>query len=1312
MPSIPRILMIWLVPLGMLVPNFSSAADWPTEGGSNLRTYATDETLAIPLAIQWTYQAAAAPRLAFTSAEGRLIENKLISHRIRFDDAFRTVIVDGRVYFGSTVDHQLHCHDLRTGKQLWTCFTGGPVRLSPTIVDGKVFFGSDDGHAYCVDAANGQILWQRRVAPLDEWILARGELISKWPVRTGLMQHNNVVYMGAGIFPHEDIYLYGVDPTTGRQVWSQENVSAQDAGRNDLSPQGYLLAQDNLLIVPSGGSLPGVFDIQSSKLLHKRSHSWRKAAGGVVGGTRALLADGQLYTSGEHHLLAMDQLTGEVGYGWFEGRQMAIQGDAAYVLTGKRLARLNRLEYAVASRKRHALEEQLALWSTELRGKEGDEAEKIRTQIRAAGEEIKQSEPVGVVWESPTTDDHSLLVAGNVAVVGGPGRVTAYSLNDGQQVWTRELEGEARGLAVADGRLLVSTDTGAIHCFGATVPATVETTSDRQAGAALEDEHSNFYRNAASEFLKRSKITAGFCLVVGAEEGRLALELARQSELKIYCVEPSLEKVMKARRMLVAAGLYGHRVVVHHAELNALPYSSYFADLIVSDTVFKEGTWPTSLKAIERHLKPVGGTLCLCVGHVGLSAAVPTSDLQNWANDSELDEQLTHQIGDGWIVSVRGPLPGAGNWSHQYGNPGNTAISSDRRIQGDLGVLWYGDPGPGEMVNRHEGAVGPLAVNGRMFVQGENTIKAYDAYNGRHLWTQENPKAIRTGVYQNQNPGNLAAGEDSLFHFVGDKCLQVDMATGNVVATHELPPGKSDGTYQWGYVAVQNGLLFGTATIRKELDAALKRRGRGTKDATDGFFAIDIASGKHLWTYAGKSISHHTIAIGPDRVFLIDSSITSEQRDELLKQDKSHLANLTGEEQELAEKRLKEADVRLTVALDMKTGEKLWEQAVDVTDCSEIGIGGGKLTMMYAQDRLVLCGANANGHYWKQFVEGDFKRRRLVTLSATNGSKLWAKDANYRNRPIIVGDRILAEPWMYSLTTGYQITREHPITGETAPWSMMRTGHHCGMLTGSESGMVLFRSGHTGFMDLNTDDGIRHFAGHRLGCWINAISANGLVMIPEASAGCVCQFSISSTIVMEPRESRRPWTIYSAVGAQTPVKHLAVNLGAPGDRKDSLGQIWFSYPRRDPYKQTALEVQLDLRPQLLEGGGFDNTNENRITPKTAEVPWVYTSWASGLEQLSLPLLGESDSPATYTIRLHFAEAREGVVEPTILDVHFNGSQVISGLNLELPVEKQLRPIVREIRNVRVERDLVIDLKALKGVAILNGVEAIRDTDAK
>ncbi len=1293
---------LWTVSVTALL-NSALAADWPTEGGSNLRHYSTTEALPESLKPHWTYAAPAAPKLAWSSSEGRTIEGKLLAHRIRFDDAFRTVVVGKRLYFGSTVDHHLHCRDLETGKLLWSCPTGGPIRLSPTVSDGRVLFGSDDGRVYCVDAETGKILWQRQVAPREEWLLARSELISKWPVRTGVMVHNGVAYLGAGIFPHEDIFLYGVDVKTGRQVWQQENISVLDAGRNDLSPQGYLLAKDDLLFVPSGGSLPAVFEISSRNLLHKRTHSWRSTAGGVVGGTRALLADDQIYASGEHHLLAMAERTGDVGFGWFEGRQLAIQGDHAFILTGSRVAKLHRLDYATASRERHTLEEKLPALAKDLRGKTGDDAEAVRKQIQAANARMKELETAGVLWSTKTTDDRALLITGNAVLVGGPGRVTAYAMDDGRQLWTHDVEGDARSLALANGRLLVSTDTGAIHCFGAGEAAArriIDTAAVREDAAAV------IAQQAAADILQRTKIKAGFCLTIGGEEGRLAMELAKHSDLKIYCVEPDADKAARARKRLLDAGLYGHRVAVHPLELHALPYSNYFADLIVSETALTTGKLPVPLKAVERHLKPVGGVVCL--GGPAAQGAIAATDLQKWAQTSALGDQLTAKTEDGWLTMTRGALPGAGNWSHQYANPGNTAISSDRRIQGDLGVLWYGDPGPGEMLNRHEGAVGPLSVNGRLFVQGESTIMAYDAYNGRHLWTHENPKALRTGVFQNQNPGNLAAGDDSLFHFIGDKCLQVHMETGEVTATHELPPGKAEGKHEWGYVAVHNGLLIGTATIRKELADALRRRGRLTEDATDSLFAIDITTGKHLWSYAGKSISHHTIAIGPDRLFFIDSSITSQQRDDLLRQDKSDLENLSGDAKELAEKRLKDADVRMTVALDLKTGEKLWEKAVDVTDCSDIGIGGGKLTMMYANGALLLGGANANGHYWKQFVAGEFSRRRLVALEAYDGDKLWAKDANYRHRPIIIGDKVLAEPWMFDLKTGEQAMRKHPITGEEEPWSIMRTGHHCGMLTGSESGMLLFRSGATGFMDLNNDAGIRHFAGHRLGCWINAIAANGLVMIPEASAGCVCQFSISSTIVMEPREERRPWTIYSAVGARTPVKQLAVNLGAPGDRKDSLGTVWFSYPRRLAYQETSLDVRLDLKPRFVKGGDYETSSEGHVETNVAETPWLYSSWARGLEQLTLPLLGEKDQPANYTIRLHFTAGIDDSAEKSVLEVAFDGKPVVTDLSLAAPSEKGLRPVVKEIRNVRVDKNLVIDLQAIHGTTTLSAIEAIRE----
>ena len=44
-------------------------------------------------------------------------------------------------------------------------------------------------------------------------------------------------------------------------------------------------------------------------------------------------------------------------------------------------------------------------------------------------------------------------------------------------------------------------------------------------------------------------------------------------------------------------------------------------------------------------------------------------------------------------------------------------------------MLWYGDPGPDMMVNRHLGAVGPLVVKGRMFIQDETSLMAYDAHS-------------------------------------------------------------------------------------------------------------------------------------------------------------------------------------------------------------------------------------------------------------------------------------------------------------------------------------------------------------------------------------------------------------------------------------------------------------------------------------------------------------------------------------------------------------------------------------------------------
>jgi outer membrane protein assembly factor BamB len=1309
-----------------------SAGEWPTYRGDVSRSGATDDEVRFPLQQVWTSRAPAVPRLAWSSAEGRVIEDKLMGHRIRFDDAFRTVVSEGRVYFGSTVDHQVHCLDLESGETLWTFVTGGPVRLAPTVDGDRVLFGSDDGRVYCLDKRDGSLRWQRQVAADDQWLLARGEMISKWPVRTGVLVMDGIAYYGAGIFPHEDIYLEGVDVSTGQRVWRADNISAQDAGRDDVSPQGYLLASDKMLFVPSGGSLPAAFNRADGTLVHKRNHSWRTTAGGVVGGSRAVLADGQLYASGPHHFLAMEEATGDVGFAWVEGRQLSIQQDAAYIVTGTRVARLDRIPYAENSRERQRLELEIYSANRSIRGASGEKRTELQETIDAAKARLDEIAAIGIAWETASEDDMSLLVSGGHVFVGGPNRVTAYRKSDGEQVWQQDVEGAARGLALVDDHLLVSTDAGVITCFASGETATQDSPREHLQGAegdlaGEEIRSEEVFVQAAEEILQQTGVDDGFALVLGSEQGDLAMELARQSELKIYCVETDSEKVQRSRERLKAAGLYGRRVTVHQWDhFDAIPYANYFANLIVSEELIRTGRIPDGLEQVARHLKPAGGMICL--GIPAGAGSADTDALVAALNSLELAAHSEVAVDGGYAVLTRGLLPGAGNWSHQYGNPDNTAVSRDTRIKGDLGVLWYGDPGPDQMVNRHEGAVGPLAVDGRLFVQGETSIMAYDAYNGAHLWTQENPEAIRTGVFQNQNPGNLAAGAGSLFHFIGDKCFQLDMADGELVATHSLPAAADEGQHQWGYVAIHDGILYGTATRRKELDARLRRRGRVTEEATDSIFAIDIASGEHLWDYQGQNISHHTIAIGEDKVCFIDSSLTAEQREELLRQDKDELAGLTGEERELAEQRLKEADVRMAVAVGARNGAELWAHPVDVTDCSDIGIGGGKLTMMFADGKLVLCGANANGHYWKQFMDGEFKRRRIVVLSADNGYKIWGRDANYLHRPIVIGKQLLAEPWMYDLETGEQITRNHPVSGLAEPWSMMRTGHHCGMVTACDSGMLLFRSGFTGFADLNQDEGIRHFSGHRLGCWINAIAAGGLVMIPEASAGCVCQFSLASTIVLEPREPRRPWTVFSAVGELTPVEHLSVNLGAPGDRKDALGRLWLSYPRYTPYKKTSLEVEFDLQPEFastegttelarvsslfsggVQGKGFHNISPDASPALDTDRPWIYQSWAEDLTALELPLIGADDDPAQYTIRLHFADLREDSSEATEMRVIVGegaGAREVP-VRLDPAGTEPLQPTVVEVENLVVSGNVKIRLEASNGKPLLNAVEAIR-----
>ncbi|MBI5775087.1 MAG: PQQ-binding-like beta-propeller repeat protein [Verrucomicrobia bacterium] len=1358
----------------------AAAADWPTYLHDGSRVGYTPEPLAAPLAQRWTYASPTAPQQAWAGEDGKLFEGKELRNRITFDDVFHTAIAGGRVFFGSSVDGRVYCRNLATGKEEWNFFTDGPIRLAPMVAGGKLFVGSDDGHVYCLDAATGKVIWKLRAGPNDERILARGRMISRWPVRTGVLVDGGTAYFGAGVFPHENICLYAVEAATGKVIWKNDAISQTDAGRDDLSPQGYLLATKDILFVPSGRSLAASFQRATGEFLNKPAPGWRTDAGGQIGGTQALLADDQIYAVGEHHILAMDQEKGKVGFGWFAGRQMTLAGDMGYLASGKEIVAIDRVRHAEGTRERHKVELAISKLNSDMRKHpalaELKKVEKAQADLKEAQQQLKQLEAagkksspefqaadaaakkseralasaaeryeprrvdyqtkkdklaslnkelaaysdVGIKWRFPALHDSALILAGNTLVAGGKGEVVCLDADSGKLLWKSAVEGEARGLAAASGHLVVSTTQGKIYSFadaGQKSPPPVVAESKSQADPFPKDALSSLYAAAAEAILKQTSTKRGFCLVVGSEQGRLAYELAKRTELTIYCVEADERKVQSSRAALVKTGLYGPRLTVDHLDLSVIPYASYFANLIVSDSLLLTGEMPGIPAEVARNLKPIGGMICLGVPDTAPDAVKTRAKaaVSKWLADTKLTEENAKiESAGNWSRLVRAALPNAGSWSHQYGNAANTSSNDDGRIKGGLGVLWYGDPGPGKMVNRHAGAVGPLSVNGRLFIQGDESVMAYDAYNGQFLWEVENPGALRTGLKGAHEPGNMAASDDSLFVVVGAECLHFDAATGKILRTYAIPESSADSGREWGYLAWKDGLLYGTVTARKQAAAEQQRRGKAAGPATDSIFAFDTATGKLAWAHQGKSISHVSIAIGDGRVFFVDSSLTPEQREELLRQDKTDLKKLTGEARDLAEERIKTADLRLAVALDARTGQKLWGKPVDVTDCSEVGIGGGSLTLIYHNNHIVLGGANANGHYWTQFLEGEFKRRRLVVLDAGSGTKLWAKDANYRHRPIVIDNEIIAEPWGYDLYTGAQKMRTHPLTGEQTPWMFARPGHHCGAISATRN-MMFFRSKSTAFYNLDQDEGTEHFAGQRLGCWINTIPANGLVMIPEASAGCVCLFSIAATIVFEPRENRMNWGVYSASGMSTPVQHMALNLGAPGDRRDAHGKLWLGYPR--PSSRAGIDLPLSLKPVFATGGDYFVFNEASFPVANTDTPWVFSSGARGLTRCELPLLGKGQKAETYTVRLYFTALENDQPGQRVFDIQLQGRTVKKGFDLVAQAGGAMKAFMAEFHGIPVSENLVVELVPAQAGAdaahqpLVSGIEVLR-TNAK
>lgn len=193
--------------------------------------------------------------------------------RLHFDAGYEPIVVGDRLIVGSSRNDRVTAFDTVTGDEAWRFYTAGPIRFAPVGFEANVYFGSDDGYLYCLDLASGALVWKFQAVPSNRKVLGNRRLISVWPVRGGPVVADGTIYFAAGVWSFEGVFIYALDAATGDVKWVNDRTGflygqhPHDAKAfGGVTPQGYLVAGDDELIVPCGTALPAIFDRQTGEL--------------------------------------------------------------------------------------------------------------------------------------------------------------------------------------------------------------------------------------------------------------------------------------------------------------------------------------------------------------------------------------------------------------------------------------------------------------------------------------------------------------------------------------------------------------------------------------------------------------------------------------------------------------------------------------------------------------------------------------------------------------------------------------------------------------------------------------------------------------------------------------------------------------------------------------------------------------------------------------------------------------------------------------------------------------------------------------
>jgi len=294
---------------------------------------------------------------------------------------------------------------------------------------------------------------------------------------------------------------------------------------------------------------------------------------------------------------------------------------------------------------------------------------------------------------------------------------------------------------------------------------------------------------------------------------------------------------------------------------------------------------------------------------------------------------------------------------------------------------------------------------------------------------------------------------------------------------------------KWGFIACNRGVLYGTSANRTYVVRQLFRNVSNMENLltqSGSLFALDIETGKTKWVYEARaSIRHNAIAIGNGKVYLMDKP--------------KQTVDLPKNDEDSAPPAASPPETSRLVCLDAGTGNILWEQGTDIY--------GTTLAASSEHNVLLMSYQYSQRSYQLPSEKGD----RLTGFRMTDGKRLWDTMERYISRPIINGSTIYTQPYSYDLLTG---TRNPGFALED------RQPGGCGPMTGSTN-LLLYRSGTLGYTDLSSSSpATQDYGPVRPGCWINAIVADGLVLMPDATDRCTCSYLMKASIALAPADEK------------------------------------------------------------------------------------------------------------------------------------------------------------------------------------------------